>query len=164
MQQFTQKYTIIHFLNPLPNGAEFASTDWPLHVTLAETFAIQQDLPTLIDSISTVARHHEPVRTTAVNEANFGPNQDIPVILIDMPPTLMSLHNDIVSSLESNCGASFNNPHYIKDGYVAHSTIRSDTQLHRGDSIIIDSLSIVDMFPDSDPYRRKIISTFPLGR
>lgn len=164
MQPFTQKYTVIHFFQPLRDGTEFASTDWPLHVTLAETFAIQQDLPTLINSMSIVARHHEPIRTTAANEASFGPDQTIPVILIDMPPTLISLHNDIVSSLESNCGASFNNPHYIKDGYVAHSTIQSDTQLHRGDDVIIDSLSIVDMFPGNDPYKRKIISTLRLGR
>lgn len=164
MQQFSQKYTVIHFFTPLTDGIEFASIDWPPHTTLAETFAIRSSVSDLVDTLSRVAKNHLPIQTTALGDAHFGPDHSIPVTLIDMPPTLGILHGDIIAALKHDCGATFNHPQYIEQGYRAHSTIRPDARLHAGDHITIDSLSLVDMFPDKDPYKRKVIQTFYLGR
>jgi len=40
MQQFTQKYTIIQLFKDIPEGTQFSASNWPLHVTIADTFAI----------------------------------------------------------------------------------------------------------------------------
>lgn len=164
MQQFSQKYTIVHFFKPLADGTGFASSDWPPHITLAETFAIHSSTSDLIDTLSRVSKNHLPVQTTALDDAHFGPDHSIPVTLIDTSPVLSTLHNDIITVLKDSCGATFNNPQYVQQGYRAHSTIRPDARLHAGDHITINSLSIVDMFPNNDPYRRKVIQTFRLAR
>jgi hypothetical protein len=162
MQLFTQKYSVIYFLQPLPDGAEFSSADWPPHITLAETFAIRQNEATMINGLHGVAVKHHPVPTTAMDDAYFGPNHNVQVVLLTMTPELVALHSDVVATLENDCGAVFNNPTYVKQGYRPHSAIRPGTRLSNGDHVTIDSLSIVDMFPDGDPYNRKILTTLPL--
>ena len=44
---YSQKYTLVTFIKPLEVGASFDMVDWPLHITLADVFAI--DLSTDIE-------------------------------------------------------------------------------------------------------------------
>ena len=43
---FSQKYTLVSPIEPMTAGDTFNSHEWPLHVTIADTFAIEA-----IDSI-----------------------------------------------------------------------------------------------------------------
>jgi len=46
---------------------------------------------------------------------------------------------------------------------LPHSTVQSYKRLNKGDEVIFSALSIVDFFPDKDPYQRKILAIIPIG-
>lgn len=52
MPQFTQKYAIIQLFEDMPVGTEFPSSNWPLHITIADTFAIDWDTLTMTERLT----------------------------------------------------------------------------------------------------------------
>ena len=162
MPKFTQKYTIIQLLEPIEDGAEWAVPDWPLHVTIADIFAIDLEGSHLLEKLTELLSSQRPFMTTAAHDEYFGGEKQTLVTTLDMNDELIALHNSVVTLLKS-FGADFNDPQHIEDGFRAHATARSNTRLHEGDNVAFDALTIVDMFPDDDPFRRKILKTIKLG-
>jgi 2'-5' RNA ligase len=159
VQKFTQKYTLIQLLEDMPESTEYDWKDWPLHVTVADIFAIDWDISTLIDKLSQLLKQHTQATAVAADDARLGSAR---VVLLHASSELMKLHDDIVTLLEQG-GVTFNNPQFIKEGFLPHSTIQKQARLIKGDLITFNALSIVDMFPSGDPYRRKIIKTIKIG-
>jgi hypothetical protein len=162
MQKFTQKYALIQLFEDTPEGADFSSDHWPLHSTIADTFAIDLDVSTIIDKLSELLGKHGSVTTIATEKKYFGPEKQTQVILLDMNKDLIGLHYDVVALLEQG-GAEFNDPQFTKAGFIAHSTVQPHAQLYEGDVVLFNALSIIDMFPNEDPYQRKILKTITIG-
>jgi hypothetical protein len=161
MEKFSQKYTIINLLEDIPEGAAFASSNWPLHVTLAGTFAVELD-DDLRHDLATLTADCPPIITTAAHDEHFGPEQQTDVTTLNMNSELVTFHNSVIKLLKK-AGAMFNDPQYIEDGYRAHVTVQRHGRLHAGDLVTIDNLTIVDMFPGNDPYRRRVLNTSRLS-
>lgn len=162
MQKFTQKYTIICLLEDKEEGYEYPSNSWPLHTTLADTFAIEKDinaLKTLLDDLVTKVKR---TSVEATHNEYFGPNQDIKVTVLDKNNVIKDLHYEIMDSLES-LGVKFNDPQYTKDGFKPHATAQEHSEVKVGESININNLAIVDMFPNHDAYQRKILKKVNLN-
>ena len=81
---------------------------------------------------------------------------------MDMTPELMNLHKQIIKTLR-DAGAIFDEPQFNEDGYRAHATVQKAHRLNEGDSVLIDEVTIVDMFPNQDITRRKILKTIKLA-
>lgn len=162
MQQFSQKYAIVQLLEDLPEGFECDWKSWPLHVTIADVFAIGWSVDTLSSKLKELLLEQSPFVTTALNDEFFGPGKEVCVVLIDKTKELTQLHTNVVKLLEAG-EVVFNNPQYTKEGFLPHSTVQSHLRLHNRDAITFSALSIIDMFPDDDPYRRKIVTTIPFG-
>jgi hypothetical protein len=41
--------------------------------------------------------------------------------------------------------------------------LQSHARLSKGDAVVFKALSIIDMFPNKDPYRRKLIKTIEIA-
>lgn len=162
MQQFSQKYAIVQLLEDLPEGFECDWKNWPLHVTLADVFAIEWPISTLCDKLEKFASLQPTFSTKALGDEFFGSNKDIRVVLIDKTKELSDLHMRLVQLLDDG-NVKFNNPEYTLGGFLPHSTVQPHIRLHKDDAVPFKALTIIDMFPDGDPYRRKIIKTLPLG-
>jgi 2'-5' RNA ligase len=159
----TQKWTLIKLLEPMDEGTEFHHEDWPLHVTLADVFAVDWESSGLLEKLALLLAKHKPVELTADDDTSFGPpERPTQVTLLHMTLELRALHNDIIGLLIS-AGAVFNTPQYTKEGYIAHSTVQKHARLHKGDIVSIDNLTLVDMFPHGDGEQRKIVKTMPLS-
>ena len=159
---FTQKYVLVHFLQPTPDGTHFAAKNWPLHITLASNFQIRRKETGLIEKLQQFAAEQKSLSITAGSDAHFGPTGQVLVTTFDMTPELNKFHNDLVQLLRAN-GAIFDTPEYIESGYRPHATVRSDVRFNRGDIAMVDSFALVDMFPDEDPDFRRVIQSFTLG-
>jgi hypothetical protein len=48
-----------------------------------------------------------------------------------------------------------NDPQFAKEGFLPHSTVQPHGRLNKGDEVTFSALSIIDMFPNEDPYQRK---------
>ena len=68
---YSQKYTLVAFLKPLEVGAEFHMADWPLHITLADVFAIDLS-PSLEQQLTELLASQPPVKLSVGEDATLG--------------------------------------------------------------------------------------------
>lgn len=158
MPEFTQKYTIVHLLSDLPDGFEWSMKDWPLHITLADVFAINKEWRSLFQDLESSLEDQEPIYADVNGEDLFGEDKSIKVKLLENTRELQSLHDLIISILEKY-EVIFNSPQYTKAGFKPHSTHQAGAHLNIGDTIKLDSITLIDMFPNSDPYQRRVLGT-----
>lgn len=152
---FTQKYTIISPIEQLAEGQVFESIHWPLHATIADTFAVNVIDDDLISQIQRLVRG----RTLTVlggNSAYFGKNADVEVMILQDAPELHALHSDLVDLLLSR-GAIFTDPQYTKAGFIGHVTQQATKRLAVNEQVRLDVVAIIDMFPDENPSKRRVI-------
>ena len=155
--QYSQKYTIVAFLEPVESDKTFTMSTWPLHITLADVFAFDLNKTTL-NSLAKLLLHQQSISITAGKETMLGKTN---VVLIRKTKALIEIHSHIIKLLESN-GASFNNAEFTRSGFKPHVTIQQANQLYTGDKRTITTVSLIDMFPDNDWQKRRVLQNFTL--
>lgn len=158
MQSFSQKYTLVHTISDLPDGYEYSMKDWPLHVTLADVFAINGEPGLLLKDIATRLNTYVPVRAEVVDDEWFGEDKSVHVRLLNKTPELQRLHETMLSVLDTY-HVVFNQPEFTGSGFKPHSTVQPKEQLALKDVVTFDSITLIDMYPDEDPYKRRVIGT-----
>lgn len=158
---FTQKWAIVSLLEDIAEGSEFHYTEFPLHITLAGVFAVEKIEEDLVAELSNLLKDTHPISVEASRKDMFGPDKNIAVMRIAPTPDLANLHNLIHSWLVS-CDAIFNSPQYQGVGYLPHSTFQKSGKLIAGEKRVFTSISLVDLYPHNDGYKRKITKTIPL--
>lgn len=162
MLQFTQKYAIVQLLEDMTVGTCFSSNNWPLHSTLADTFAIDWDVPIMVEKLTKLLSTHTQVTTVAEDDRFFGDSGQVQVVLLKKTDDLVRLHNDVITLLEQG-GWNPNDSQFAKESFLPHSTVQPQGRLNKGDEIAFDALSVIDFFPDEDPYQRKLLATIKIG-
>jgi len=162
MQKLTQKWAVIAPLEKVTEGDVFHYTGFPLHITLAGVFAVDLKGADLAQELTNSLRDQQAIHVTSDQKDWFGPNKDVGVMKINMSDDLMSLYTSIYGTLLS-LGAVFNEPQYEGDGYGAHATDQKSATLKPQENVVIDSIAIVDLFPDNDGYQRKIFKIITLS-
>ncbi len=161
-QNFTQKYTIIQLFEDISEGTQFASDNWPLHATIVDTFAVDWDVPTMIEQLENMLAKHTGANSKVKGDQFLGPERQTPVSLIEKTDSLLKLHYDIIELPEKG-GLELNDPHFAREGFLPHATVQKHARLHEGDEVVFNALTVIDMFPDGDPYQRKILKTISIG-
>lgn len=160
--QFTQKYTIIQLFEDVPEGTQFSASSWPLHATLADTFAIDWDVPAMVEKLTELLNSHAPAASVVEEDRFLGDKGQVQVALLRKTDDLVKLHYDVVACLTQG-GWKPNDPQFAKEGFLPHSTVQSHARVNKGDEVTFNALTIIDMFPDEDPYQRKVIKTIMIG-
>jgi hypothetical protein len=161
MQQFTQKYTIIQLFEDVPEGTEFSWSNWPLHSTIADVFAIDWDVPTMTEQLTQLLGSRTQATSVATEDVFFGPEKQTQVVLLKKTDDLVKLHYDVTELLEQG-GLKLNDPQFAQEGFLPHSTVQQHARLNKGDAVTFNALSIIDMFPNKDPYQRKVLKTIKI--
>lgn len=162
MPRFTQKYAIVQLFEDKPVGERFDSNSWPLHSTIIDTFAIDWDLPTMIEKLTDFLRANTQASSIVKDDRFLGENGQVQVALLNKTDDLIKLHYGTIELLEQG-GLKLNDPQFAKEGFLPHSTVQSHSRLHKGNEVIFNTLSIIDFFPEKDPYQRKVLATIPIG-
>ena len=162
MQQFTQKYTIIQLFKDIPEGTQFSASNWPLHVTIADTFAIDWDVPTMVEKLTQLLSSRTSATSVVENDRFFDNQRQVRVALLKKTDDLVKLHQDIIKVLERG-GWKPNVPQFAKEGFLPHSTVQKHTRLNKGDEVIFNALTIIDMFPGENPYQQRVIKTIKIS-
>ena len=158
-----QKYCLVKLLEPLNEGDEFTAINyWPLHITLASNFVVEWETTDLFNKLSVVLSDIKPLSVIAGDDEFFGDERKIQVTVMNMTPELMTLHKQIIKTLK-DAGAVFDEPQFNEDGFRAHATVQKAHRLNKGDSVLIDEVTIIDMLPNQDITRRKILKTIKLA-
>ena len=163
MQKFTQKYTIVQFFDDIDEGYEYSSDSWPLHSTIVDTFAIDWSVDEMTSRLKDALKNHATAGSVAEDDRFFGDQGQVQVVLLNRSDSLVELHQDVLTALEDG-GLKLNDPQFARDGFLPHATVQKHARLNKGDRVQFTALSIVDMFPDEDPYKRKVLRTITVGR
>ena len=161
MEEFTQKWAIVCLLEDVDEGSEFFYTLFPLHVTLAGVFSSDKNGQQLSKELETLLLGMQPVKIEADQKDMFGPNQDVSVMKVKKTPALMDLYGSVHKWLVDS-KVVFNTPHYEGEGYLPHSTFQKMGALSEGEVRLINSVSLIDLYPDQDGLQRKIFKTISL--
>lgn len=162
MQKFSQKYAIVQLLEDVPEGTQFSATSWPLHVTIADTFAIDWGVQTMIERLTGLLSSRTPATSVVEGDRFFGDDGRVRVALLRKTADLVKLHQDVVGCLAQG-GWLPNDPQYAKQGFLPHSTVQKHVRLNKGDKVTFNALTIIDMFPDEDSHQRKIVRTVKIS-
>ena len=155
MQKFSQKWSIVAFLEPIKEGTAFFYKNWPLHITLSSVFATTRNGEELIAVLENLLKNQRSLPLTTTGEARWGNESQIHVMLLEKTTELLNLHNTLHHAL-GLVGAEFNEPQYEGDGYIPHSTVQRNNKLVIGEQVVIDNLALIDMFPNADGHQRKV--------
>lgn len=162
MGQFTQKYAIVQFFEEIEEGHVYSSNNWPLHSTVVDTFALQWSTDEIVAKLTDVLRHHATANSEAGDDRFFGDNGQVQVVLLGRTESLIKLHLDVLATLEDG-EIALNDPQFARDGFLPHATVQKHARLNKGDKVRFTALSIIDMFPNEDPYMRKVLKTIKIG-
>ncbi len=162
MQKFSQKYTIIQLFENVSKGTQFSSDSWPLHATVVDVFAIGWDLPMMIEKLEALLVAHKQATSVTVEDKLFGPKKQVQVVLLQKTDSLIKLHYDLLDLLQQG-KLKLNNPQFAREGFLPHSTVEKHARLNKGDTVTFNALTLIDMFPDEDPYQRKVLKTVRIG-
>lgn len=158
--KLTQKWTVASFFdNPQP-GFEFPREDTPLHATLAGVFAIDlrgDDIAQLLKQCIAEVTHFS-VKGKTIETWGDG----LHVTRLDYSEDFNRLYTRIQDCLLQQ-GAIFNEPQYLHEGFTPHATVQKQQKLTVGESVNIARVSLVDMFPGGNGYRRRIHATIHFG-
>jgi 2'-5' RNA ligase len=163
VRQFTQKYAIIQLLEDMPVGAQFSASSWPLHSTIADTFAIDWDVLTMVKKLTELLKDHAQSTSGAEDDRFFGDNGQVQVALIKKTDDLVKLHYNVITLLKQG-GWKPNDPQFAEEGFLPHSTVQSQGRINKGEEITFNALSVIDFFPNEDPYQRKLLATIKIGQ
>lgn len=161
MNRFSQKYAIVHFFDSVNEGYEYSSDNWPLHTTIVDTFAIGWSVDEMVARLVELLMNYVWADSEVEGDGYFGENGQVRVVLLDRSDSLVALHRDVVRVLE-NGGLVLNDPQFAGDDFLPHATVQKNSRLHKGDKVRFTALSVVDMFPGGDPYRRKVLKTIKI--
>jgi 2'-5' RNA ligase len=158
----SQKYVIVHFIDMPKVPSEFPYTEWPLHVTLLANFTISQPLEKLIKKLELYAQETEPFEIVSNGEDLFGPNQNVAVSLIQPSVSIQKIHTDL-TAITKSLGAEYDEPQFMSEGFKPHATKQINSRLEDKQTLTLSNFTLVDMYPDNDINRRRIIKTYKLG-
>jgi len=156
MKKLTQKYTIVALLEDTDEGYQYSSDNWPLHVTIADTFSIELELSKFIQKLAVLANSFKPVVGVGSHTEYFGPEKDIQVTILGRSKELIDMHYSVINLLKE-AGVKLNNPQYSESGFIAHATVQQYSQVKIGEEITVNNLALIDMFPNGNPHQRKVL-------
>jgi len=157
--KYEQKWAIASFFDDLDDGYTFTGGDTPLHATLASVFAIDLSGEEIADIIRVSVDGVNSFTVTVGADDLWG---DIEVSLLKKSKEFSRLICSVQQALLAQ-GSIFNESQYLLDGFKPHVTHQGVGRLHTGDQQLISKLSLVDMFPDSDGLKRRVVSTVNLA-
>lgn len=163
MGQFTQKYTIVQFFEDIEDGYVYSSNNWPLHSTVVDTFATKWSINEMVAKLTEVLSSHATANSQAGEGRFFGETGQVQVVLLNRTDSLIKLHLDVLATLEGG-ELALNDPQFARDGFLPHATVQKHARLSKGNKVQFTALSIIDMFPDEDPYMRQVLKTIKINR
>lgn len=147
-QRYSQKYTLIYFLELNP-GLNFLATEWPLHVTMLDTFKTDWLADKLASALKHLAQATKPFTTLVTKSDMFGENKDEPVKLLASSGDNLRLHHDLLE-LSDKVSFVFNTLEFVGDRFSPHITNQRSSNVEIGKSYQLSTVSLVDMFPNND--------------
>lgn len=97
----------------------------PLHCTLLHWCATSSPSDAFLGEVLPVLLSLRAMRLTTMSEENFGPNNDIPVFVVEKTSALIQAHFKVLEAIQG-LGAKNENDAWVAEGYRPHITETDD--------------------------------------
>jgi hypothetical protein len=155
------RFAVCAFLDDVALDAEFDAGALPLHVTLLGNATIGAEQGQLEAVLEAVAAGFPPFEAEGGDDAGFGPDGDIEVTLVEDDGSLLRAHLELVGLLR-RLDLRLDPPAYAGRDYRPHVTVRDGDRIERGESFELAAIALVDLEPDGDRGRRRVVAQLPL--
>jgi len=135
---------IVASLESLTTGASFATSRFPLHMTLVPPFRADCELLALIAAVKAVSRKTECMLAEVIGHEQFGPNADIAVALIRPIESVLNAHSRLTEALIP-LGWAATEPHYNGEGFRPHITSTDDRHVRLGEQFLLNQIAVIEM-------------------
>jgi 2'-5' RNA ligase len=150
----TYRYLVVYFFDRQSDGFGFQAKYWPLHMTIIPPFSIGLPPDLLGGLIKEILDGQRRIRSSVEGVGLFGPRQTVPVKIVEKTPGLQNLHDRLVGLL-APYEPVYKSDLHIGQGFKPHITDKGHTQAVVGQSLRVDSASLVEVLqPGSRPNRR----------
>jgi 2'-5' RNA ligase len=146
-----QRYWITYLLKDLEEGANFKPE--LLHLTIIPWFVTYESTQEVIDLFRERFSGKKPFKVAVKEPIEFKSRRKIPVNLISRTDDLFALHEEalrLFDQLEARWAVK--NP-YVDEDYIPHVRRRFGHNISEGESLNIDSLSLVSARRRGDDIR-----------
>jgi 2'-5' RNA ligase len=151
------KYVIVHMIETGAYPDQFPFHRWPLHLTLLANFTLPVDVDLLIKRLEVLAARVRPLDIRLGAEAMFGAAGNVVVRLAEVSPGLQELHLSLIA-VGSELGLTYDGVQFMGAAFRPHVTMRG-RRVPRGYAFKLANMSLVDLAPDDNPRRRRVIKT-----
>ena len=135
---------IVASLESLSVGTSFATSRFPLHVTLVPPFRVDCELPTLIAAVKRISRQTECMLAEVIGHEQFGPDADIAVALIRPIESVLNAHSRLTEALRP-LGWVAMEPHYNGEGFRPHITDTDDRHIRLDEQFLLNQIAVIEM-------------------
>jgi hypothetical protein len=151
------RFAVCSFLDPQTEGATFRASEIPLHVTIVGNFRYGEAVSELIDRLGRAAEEL-PVTALTGGDVGFGPNADLPVVILDDSEEIDRMHRNLLSALML-LDIHIETPEYSGSGFRAHITRTPGWDAAAGEWIRLDSVSLIELDVEHDPRQHRVVAT-----
>lgn len=145
------RYWVTYLLKNLGVGETF-SPDL-LHLTIVPWFVVDLEKKEVGDSFTETFGGESKFEATVGEQDEFNQNRRIPINFIKPNPAVQQLHSKALDWLSSmDVRWAVKNPHVGHD-YIPHIRRRDGRSVSEGDTLLIDSLSLVRAHRRGDDFR-----------
>jgi len=139
-----KSYAVVALFESLDVGTTISRRAWPAHVTVASNFRTAAAPDQITDAVTEAAPSAEPLSVRIGEHAMFGPNQDVPVRLVDSEQAV-GVHRRLADQLESLPGFVAEEPAYWRDGYRPHLTLGPSVTALDGERQTANYVAVVEL-------------------
>lgn len=151
------RYWIALLLDDLPVGAHF--TPHRLHITIVPWFVVDGEENHLLKSFYSSFANQPTFEVKLDKQAMFGPDHDVPVVLVEPHLQIDALHAKALDLLEAVAARwAVSHPHSGPD-FKAHIRKRPEIPLKIGQVYKISSLSLIRASRRGDEDREVVAKT-----
>lgn len=155
-------FAIVAFLDDVALDAEFAADEMPLHVTILPPCETEADLGQIEAAADAAFAQFPPFEAEGGDDELFGPRQDVEVTLVEDDGDLMAAHLQLLAQLRQLGDVRVSDPSHVGRGYRPHVTATAGERIDRGERFELDAIAVIDLAPDDDSSRRRVIAQLPM--
>lgn len=126
----------------------------PLHCTLFQYFETDEPRESIARELRSLCGFSPSFQLTRGMRTRFGPQNDIPVFLVQAQSGLHKLHWNVLLLLR-DLRARILNPEWAGDGYRPHVTIQGTHPFLDGATVTADHAVLVERVPEGKLIRAK---------
>lgn len=159
------RFAVVAFLDDVALEAEYDADELPLHVTLLTAASTDADLDQVVTAVESAYSSHGVFRAEGGDDELIGSDEVEATLVVD-DGDLADAHLALVVDLR-DLGVRVDDPSIVGRRYRPFVAVAEDSddragRIERGERLELRAVAVLDLAPDGDRDRVRVVDQFPL--